>query len=81
MININPAIAAADDAYTKAVQEAHVAEKASGEAQNVFRVKPNLQTYNAVIAEGARWLARLEVAEQLKQKLMDAIMASKKDQP
>jgi hypothetical protein len=75
----HPLIAAADLEYTKAMQEAHTAEKASGEAQNVFRVKPNLQTYNEVIASGARWLARLEVAEQLKEKLMNAIQAAKKD--
>ena len=73
----NPVIAAADAEYTKAVQEAHAAEKASHLAQDAFRLKPGLQTYNAVIAEGARWLARLEVAEQLKQKLIDTIAATK----
>lgn len=66
-------LAAAQEVHDNAFKAMHDAEWASGAAQNNFRIKPSLSTFNAMIAAGAKWLELLEAAEKAKEKVMQAV--------
>lgn len=80
-MTINPAweaarvqLAAASELHDSASKAAQNAEWASGAAQNTFRLKPSLSTFNLMITAGAKWLEMLEVAEKAKVMVLEAVV-------